>query len=53
MEAVKQEYILKKEIKSPQAVIRVFSPIITAEERARRMKAIHKAAARLLIQANA
>lgn len=44
----KQGYELKKVIESPQANIRVFSPILTAEERARRMKAIHKAAARLL-----
>ena len=43
-----QEYVLKKVIESPDAVVRVFSPIITAEERARRMKLIHKAAAKLL-----
>ena len=51
MEAVKnegQEYILKKVIESPDAAVRVYSPILTAEERARRMKEIHKAAARLL-----
>lgn len=44
----KQEYILKKIIESPQATVRVFSPILTEEERARRMKQIHNAASRLL-----
>ena len=48
MEAVKQEYELKKVFTSEKAVVRVFSPIITEEERAKRMKAIHKAAEKLL-----
>lgn len=42
------EYALKKTIEMPGLVARVFSPILTEEERARRMKAIHKAAAALL-----
>lgn len=46
-----QQYILNKVIESPEAVVRVFSPIITAEERAKRMKAIYKAAGRLLVAA--
>ncbi len=44
----KENYTLIKTIESPQAVIRVFSPVLTAEERAKRMKQIHNAAARLL-----
>lgn len=49
MEATKNEgYELKKVIESPQAVVRVFSPIISDKERAKRMKEIHNAAARLL-----
>ena len=43
-----QGYTLKKVIETPGAAIRVFSPILTDEERARRMNAIHKATARLL-----
>lgn len=42
------EYILKKTIESPGFIIRVHSPVITTEERTRRMKAIHNAAEKLL-----
>ena len=42
------EYTLKKTIESPGFIIRVHSPVISAEEHARRMKAIHKAAENLL-----
>ena len=42
------EYIHTKTIKSKSATIRVFSPILTEEERAKRMKAIHDASAALL-----
>lgn len=42
------EYRLKKTIESPGFIIRVHSPILTPEEKARRMKAIHKAAENLL-----
>lgn len=41
-------YELKKTIEFSNMVARVFSPILTEEERNRRMKAIHKAAANLL-----
>ncbi len=42
------EYVHTKTIKSNGATIRVFSPVLTEEERERRMKAIHNAAAALL-----
>lgn len=42
------DYTLKKTIESPGFIIRVHSPIITAEERNKRMKAIHKAAEKLM-----
>jgi hypothetical protein len=42
------EYIHTKTIKSNSATIRVFSPVLTDDERAKRMKAIHNAAAALL-----
>lgn len=42
------EYIHTKTIKSGNATIRVFSPALTEEERAKRMKAIYNAAAALL-----
>lgn len=35
-------------IESPGAIIRVYRPILTEEERARRMKRLHDAAAELL-----
>lgn len=44
----KENYTLVKTIESPNATIRVFSPILTEEERAKRMKQIHNAAARLI-----
>ena len=42
-----QEYTVKT-FEFPGMVARVFSPILTDEERERRMKAIHDAAANLL-----
>lgn len=36
-------------IERPKAIIRVYRPILTDEERARRMKQIHDAAAALLM----
>ena len=42
------EYLHTKTIKSESAIVRVFSPILTEEERTKRMKAIHKAAAALI-----
>jgi hypothetical protein len=42
------EYTHTRTIESPGFVIRVFSPVISPEERARRMKAIHKAAENLM-----
>jgi ribosome recycling factor len=42
------EYILKKELKSEKAIIKVYSPNISEEERNTRMKLIHKAAENLL-----
>jgi hypothetical protein len=43
-----QEYQEAKIITFPGMVARVYSPVLTQEERARRMKAIHKQAAELL-----
>jgi len=40
-------YILKKVINEKGCTIRVFSPILTDEERKRRIEAIHKATANL------
>lgn len=42
------EYILKKTIESSGYIIRVHSPVVSAEERIKRMKAISKAAENLL-----
>lgn len=42
------EYIHTKTIESSGAIVRVFSPVLTEEERTRRMKAIRDAAAALL-----
>ena len=42
------EYIHTKTIESKSAIVRVFQPVLTDEERAKRMKAIHNAAAALL-----
>ena len=45
------EYEHKKTIESPGYVVRIYSPVLSAEERAKRMKAIHKAAENLLKKA--
>lgn len=42
------EYTLNKTIESSNFIIRVHSPIISSEERNKRMKAIHKAAENLM-----
>lgn len=42
------EYKLNKTIESTGFIIRVHSPVISADERKTRMKAIHKAAENLL-----
>ena len=42
------EYRLTKTIESPNFIIRVHSPVISEEERKRRMKAIHRSAENLL-----
>lgn len=42
------EYILVKTLKDEKAVVRVYSPVISEEERARRYEAIKKAAINLL-----
>jgi len=43
------EYYFEKTITLPNAIINIYRPIITEEERARRMKEIEKAAVRLAI----
>lgn len=48
MKKTYEGYTLKSVKESPEAVVRVFSPIISEEERTRRMNEIKKAAARLL-----
>lgn len=56
-EVISVEYTHKKTIEIPGGagtagfVIRVYSPVISEEERARRMKAIYKAAENLLKKA--
>lgn len=45
---VKDTYKEPKTIELPGAVIKVYSPILTEEERKRRMEQIAKSAARLL-----
>lgn len=42
------DYTLKKKIETPSAIIRVYSPVISEEERAAQLKKIHNAAADLL-----
>ena len=42
------EYTHRKTIESPDFIIRVHSPVITEEERNKRMKAIRKATENLL-----
>jgi hypothetical protein len=46
--AQQDQYQLDKTIQFPGMVVRVYRPILTEEERARRMAAIHKQAANLL-----
>lgn len=46
------EYIHTKTIESPKAIIRVYRPVLDEKERARRMKAVHDAAAEVLRWAN-
>lgn len=42
------EYKLTKTVETPSAIIRVYSPVISKEERAAQLKKIHNAAADLL-----
>ena len=42
------EYIHTKTIEMPGMIARIYSPVLTDEERKRRMKRIHDAAAELL-----
>lgn len=49
MSKVKDTYYLDKTYSYPNAVIRVYRPILTEEERARRMEVIKDAARRLLM----
>jgi hypothetical protein len=46
--AQQDQYQLEKTMQFPGMVVRVYRPILTEAERARRMAAIHKEAARLL-----
>lgn len=48
MSKVQDEYLLDREIIDEKFHIRVFRPVLTEDERARRMKRIHDAAERLL-----
>lgn len=48
MSKKKDTYSEPKIIEYPNAVVRVYSPILTSEEREKRMKEIGKAAAQLL-----
>ena len=41
-------YEFDRELKSEKAVVRVYRPILSDEERQRRMRAIHRAAETLL-----
>jgi hypothetical protein len=43
--------VLTNVIESPGAIIRVYRPILTPEERAKRMERIKEAAAKLIIAA--
>ena len=42
------EYFLERTIELPNFKARIFRPVLTEEEKARRMTAIHKAAANIL-----
>lgn len=46
--AQQDQYQLEKTMQFPGMTVRVYRPILTEAERARRMAAIHKEAARLL-----
>ena len=48
MKSCQDEYMEPKVYEYPNAIIRVYRPILTEAERARRMKEIHKAAEALL-----
>ena len=41
-------YILERTIEFPNMVARIFRPVLTTEEKNRRMNAIHKASANLM-----
>lgn len=45
-------YIKTKELQFPGMKVRVYQPELTEQERSRRMKQIHKAAAELLKERN-
>lgn len=45
---VQPEYIHTKTIEAPGFIARIYSPVLTEEERNRRMKAIHTASANLV-----
>lgn len=49
MKKQQDEYMEPKVYEFPNAIVRVYRPILTDEERARRMKQIHDAAAKLLM----
>ena len=48
MEKMQDEYMEPKVYEYPNAIVRVYRPILTEAERARRMKQIHDAAEKLL-----
>lgn len=48
MSKSQDNYYLDRTIEFPNATFRVFRPVLTEDERARRMKKIHDAAADLL-----
>ena len=48
MKKTQDEYMEPKVYEFPNAIVRVYRPILTDEERARRMKEIRKAAEALL-----
>ena len=48
MEKAQDTYMEPKVYEYPNAIIRVYRPILTEAERAKRMKEIHKAAEALL-----
>ena len=48
MSKTQDTYIHERTIEHSNCIIRIFRPVLTEDERARRMKAIHKAAEGLL-----